>query len=1522
MIKEVGLAPIPGVLHPRLAAYAESLLAEFDRLGVKASTGHSGEVYWDPYCANGIFPQTLPPLGAALPVAVTLHSVGPWALSVRECYANAQEAASGVVAQFSQLPAWLNQRWRLDRLIVPSRATADEAAEFLGCPSERIEVIPHGVDHVVFRPDGPTLDREVGFLCIADGYPTQNIHRLLDAWSRLPREGRPPLTLIQPGYRGPAPPAGVVVIDEAPASDLLAAYYRSAVALVHPYLSDSFAPQIAEAMACACPVAASGLPALRETYGDSFRGFDPRDTETVVDAMQVLSGSAGCREDIAGAGRERVQRYTWEASARAYLTVLEQARTDWCPGLRQGRAVLVLGMHRGGTSATAGALERAGVDFGLEQLQPSEDNPGGYHEPWPVIQVDEAILAARGGNWHTLGPGIDEETTQALAPLRPAGRLALRRSRSQSRLWGLKDPRMARMLPFWRPILNEAAEQVSAVIVARHPKAVAASLGARDGMSSIQAVALWTDHMLGIERDTADLPRIVVLYDDLVNAPQATLARIAMMLDIPDLDIDEGVDAITGGWRHHDESALSVAPSVLNTAYEVWRYFVEEAKSPGHRPAGFDACHLAWSSETDTRPRDNSLYADWQRTQAFVHQGAIKTPCQSSFLLHAVCIVPEGREQSVHSTVESLLAQSEPVWRLTVIAEGAIESIPDDERVAVHPAGRSAIKTANGLLSNSDSTWVGLVDAGDRLHPHAVGLLRRFLAERPQLRLVYTDEDQVIGEGQRSNPHFKPDFNLELLRSLPYTGGLMLVREDIARELRWGSDLFGAEEHDLCFRVLDHCGVRTIGHLPDVLYHREPNSHRANAEMAETVGAVQRGLEEHLKRTATSAQILPGPFPASYRVQYPLDRTPRVSVLIPTRDQFVMLQRCVENLIGNTDYPDLEVILIDNGTTDPEAKRFLSGLRDGDWEASRQIRLLSSPGPFNYSALINCGAQAACGEYLLLLDNDTAVLQKDWLRELMRYALQPEVGAVGPRLLSADGRLQQAGLVLANPAARAFAGQSTSDVGYFGRAQLVQEWSALPGSCLLVSKKDFASIGGFDEKHLPAAFGDLDFCLKLGARGRRLICIPHVSLLHEGAKSRRDGVDGLTAEQRNDIIAREGKLIYERWGSELAHDPAYNPNLTLRGQCFVPEPTLPAARIINSTKVPRILCHNADEQGSGLYRVIAPAKAISEAGLAEAIPCLALPNSVTDIERTSPDVVVLQRPVDDSRIEVVRQYRQRGNVFCVMELDDLISNLPLASVHRSDIPKAMMPRMRETLKHCDRLVVATEYLADAYRHLAAEVVVRPNYLQRSVWGHFPVKERPIERRPRVGWAGGASHAGDLTLIVSVVTALADKVDWIFFGMCPEQLRPYAKELYPGVPIKAYPETLASLDLDLGLAPLEQVPFNRGKSNLRLLEYGACGYPVIATDIDPYRCGLPVTLVGNRPREWVRAVREHLSDREALRRKGDFLRDTVLRDWMLEDHLDELAEAWLPERKVFRKSDVIAPAGNTLVLEMRQESRKA
>ncbi|MFA7496256.1 MAG: glycosyltransferase [Acidithiobacillus sp.] len=834
------------------------------------------------------------------------------------------------------------------------------------------------------------------------------------------------------------------------------------------------------------------------------------------------------------------------------------------------------------------------------------------------------------------------------------------------------------------------------------------------------------------------------------------------------------------------------------------------------------------------------------------------------------------REAATQATQENLAQQWLPV-RTEVIA-----------------AGHDPVASINTALAEMDAGWLAVLDAGDELAPDATFRIAQAIHKHPEWQIIYTDEDPLTADGTHVNPHCKPDFNLDYLRSLPYVGGLMLIKKTLFDALGgFDPQAEGAEDYDFVLRAWEHVGDAGIGHIPEVLYHRRQGSSHCNKSVPEILEAGKQALQRHLQRLDIAAEVLSGPFPPSFRVRYPLSTTPLVSMVVPTRNQLGFLQRCIESVIEKTRYPNYEILIVDNNSDDPETCTYLDLLTAQEESMGGRLRVLRYPGAFNFSAMNNRAVDVARGDHILLLNNDTAVLHEDWLDEMVSHILRPEVGVVGAKLFYPDGKIQHAGVILGmrGPAEHPFIGHPPEDRGYFGRAMLTQNYSAVTGACLLISKSLYQEVGGLDEKHFKVSYNDVDLCLKVREAGHKIVWTPWAMLLHEGSASQKGDVEKQADKNKLARFAAEKAAFYDRWLPQLAFDPAYNRHLSLASTDFLLEDQAALTWDPEWRPRPRILVHPADREGCGEYRIISPMRALNAAGKVQGWETMRI-FEPAEMTRFSPESMVLQRQMEWPQIEALERHKRFSSAFRVFEIDDLITNLPVKSVHKGQIHKDIAKRFRKAASLCDRLVVATEPLAQAYKGYSDEVRVQPNYVERAVWGDL-LPNRRGGVKPRVGWAGGVGHTGDLELVADVVRDLAQEVDWVFFGLCPEALRPYVHEFYAGVPLSQYPAQLASLDLDLAIAPLEINAFNDAKSHLRILEYGVLGFPVVCSDITPYQGDFPVWRVANRYRDWMKTIREAVSDRTALAMAGDALRAHVQSHWMLEDHLDDWLKVWLP-----------------------------
>ncbi|OWP51827.1 glycoside hydrolase family 99-like domain-containing protein [Pseudomonas nitroreducens] len=854
----------------------------------------------------------------------------------------------------------------------------------------------------------------------------------------------------------------------------------------------------------------------------------------------------------------------------------------------------------------------------------------------------------------------------------------------------------------------------------------------------------------------------------------------------------------------------------------------------------------------------------------------------------AVILDKHSDARSVQATLDSLDAQLYLAQQTLVISDAPAQA---RDGLLWLSAGGEPMDVLGLSLEALTGDWVQVLVAGDRLDAHALLVLAERINLSPDMRCCYYDEDQLLDSGH-AFPLLKPDFNLDLLRSYPYTGSALAFQRSAAFE-RGGIDRrFGdLALHDLLLRLVESTGFNAVGHIAEILLHTRQGFGAWLAEAAAGDNAA-RLVSAHLDRLGLRHEIYAGAVAPINRVQYLHEQQPKVSILIPTRDQLPILQRCVESVLEKTRYPHYEILIIDNDSQAADACAWLAGIEQLD---SEQVRVLRYPHPFNYSAINNFAAKQATGDYLVLLNNDTAALQEDWLEAMLHHAQREEVGIVGARLLFPDGRLQHGGVVLGlnGPADHVFIGDPGHSPGYMHRLFADQNYSAVTAACLMIRKSLYEELGGMDEEDFKVSYNDVDLCLKARQAGYLSVWTPYAVLLHEGSVSQTH-VDSSAQQAKRARFKGEQQAMYRHWLPALAEDAAYNRNLSLRGKGFtLDECAAKAWQPLVQRVAPSLLLYAADDAGCGHYRVRQPFAAMRRDGLLDGVISANLLETVEEA-RLAPDAVIFQRQITARQLEIMGDLRASTSTFRVYEVDDYLPNLPLKSAHQGEMPRDILRSLRQAVSLCDRFVVSTQALAEAFADLHGDIRVRPNLLPVEWWKDLS-SQRRVGRKPRVGWAGGMGHGGDLQLIADVVRELANEVEWVFFGLCPEALRPYIAEFHPGRTIEDYPQRLASMNLDLALAPLEQNRFNECKSNLRLLEYGVLGYPVVCSDVRCYQGDLPVTRVKNRYRDWVEAIRMHLADLDATARAGDALREVVRRDWMLEgEKVVDWARVWLPD----------------------------
>lgn len=779
----------------------------------------------------------------------------------------------------------------------------------------------------------------------------------------------------------------------------------------------------------------------------------------------------------------------------------------------------------------------------------------------------------------------------------------------------------------------------------------------------------------------------------------------------------------------------------------------------------------------------------------------------------------------------------------------------------------------NRIGEQADCRWLMLLEAGDCLTPSGLPMVSLELLDDPQCRAIYADA--MLAQDDAPSPVLRPDFNLDYLLSRP---GLMarnwLYNCEALREAGGFDPRFAPQlEFELILRMINQQGMVGFGHVSEPLVINQPT-------VAEDSTLLREAATGHLLERGYAQASVASPRPGHLKITYGHQHRPQVSIVLVLDQDLPALQRCLISLLEHTRYPHYDLIIVSRGCTDPAARPWLAATQQ---LLGERLQVVLGDCATGHAGALNLGARQAKGEYLLLLRADTVFMQNQWLDELLNHGQRPEVGIVGAKTISTERTVTHAGIILGlqDGAGHAFAGEAIQSPGYLDRLLVDQNYSAVSDACLLIRKDIFDAVHGLDSDTFDHGGADVDLCLRVAQQGYLTVWTPHAALIHD------------TPVPTVPEASREA--FVRRWGPQLPRDPAYNSNLSLSdvGGFKLADPQL-SWRPLAWKPLPVILARAADVHGCGHYRVIQPLAALKAAGCAEGALTSGVP-ALMHLERYAPDTLVLQRPLSEQSLAHAQRIKAFSQVFKVYELDDYLPNLPVRSMHRVQMPKDIVRSLRKGLSYVDRFVVSTEVLAHELRDFHPHIQVVKNRLDLGWWGDLPASQRRTTARPRVGWAGGAGHTGDLELIADVVKALADEVEWVFFGMCPARLRPYVKEFHPGVRIDLYPAALARLNLDLALAPLEDNLFNACKSNLRLLEYGICAVPVVCSDLVCYRDDLPVTRVRNRFRDWVEAIRMHLYDLDATALAGDALRETIRRDWMLDEQaLSGWQKAWLAD----------------------------
>jgi len=789
--------------------------------------------------------------------------------------------------------------------------------------------------------------------------------------------------------------------------------------------------------------------------------------------------------------------------------------------------------------------------------------------------------------------------------------------------------------------------------------------------------------------------------------------------------------------------------------------------------------------------------------------------------------------------------------------------------------------------------WVLIVESGVRLAPNALVEMAISAKSKPDSILFYGDEDIYSEDGVHYYPGFKPDFNIELIRCTNYIGGSVLFNKS-----RWFNAGLPTAVHEI-YDFLISCSLtndaRRVCHVDGMLFHGTGQ-----------VSSITENLEfevaqKNLGRSGLVKAVKPMDRLGSWLVEYKSVENKNTTLVVPTGVQPGYMRQMLDSLVRHK-CPNLVKIILVCNEFDYDEVDF--ALRDLEYETQIEI-ITYKASQYNHGHALNIAISKVTTEYVWVCDDDIEFVRNDTLGTLLSVARQEDVACVEPRLISiqdSDARLVNGPVILGiNGSYASYTGelQFPDEYGYFSRLQLNQDVSAVSGNCFVFKISQWQQVGGFDTDKFGLRFTVLDFCLKLNCLGYRHVWAPLANAMHQGGRSlqKRLGDFQFKIAYANNEINEKNNLL-ELWGNTLANDRFYNRHLSL-----ITPYDVESNIVIDwkpHRKERRRLLASPLSSGAGQYRVVEPLEMLQDHGFVQS--SVILPNAdrktrvlqPIELIRARPDTLVLQHSVDDAHLLLIDQYKKAlPDIHILQMVDDLLGFVPEKHPNRRFQTREGHTRMVEALKKSDSMVVTTEPLKEHYKRYIDNIKIIPNCLAKNWFALVPAKTK--RSRLRVGWIGAGQHKGDLEIINNVVKILSDRVDWVFMGMQTDEAKTYIKEFHPFVSIKEYPKKMASLDLDIAVAPLEDNLFNQCKSNLRLLEYGAMSWPVVCSDVLTYRTNNPpVIRVKSTVSDWLAALNRLIDDEQERYRLGRDLHSWVVSNYTLENFSNKWQEALFPD----------------------------
>jgi len=858
------------------------------------------------------------------------------------------------------------------------------------------------------------------------------------------------------------------------------------------------------------------------------------------------------------------------------------------------KCIVVLGMHRSGTSLMTGLLQVFGVYVGGNLLEPVSYNEKGFFEHRELYRIDDKVLKELGSSWKDYKEfSKNWYKTKKISKYKEEIKKVLKKDFGKLDLFAIKDPRICVLLPLplYLEVFKELKIKPLFVIMKRKEIEVAKSLKKIYKLPVAHSLKLYEKYAKSIEEYTKEKKKAYIEFDELINDTKEVMDKISKTLNVPFRDYRDVKKEVSN----------FVEPKLKHYTLDYMGFIEELAEDVGKRGGEINNLNRALGRRKDQifllkeesgRRKDqifllkeelnsmkNSL--TWRTVQKF--DGVIRTfspyliagykhkktkrfeqkkikPKIEKFsyepLVSLIVPVYNVDIKWLDLAIKSVVNQTYKNWELCIADDKSIRQktinflrkIRSDKiKIKFLDENQGIAGASNEALSLATGDYVGFLDNDDELSPDALYEVVKAI-NKTKADFIYSDEGKMDLKGNYSGEHFKPDYSPDMLLSRNYICHFSVIKKEIVDKVggfRKGFD--GSQDYDFFLRVLEK--TNKIYHVPKVLYHWRKVPGSTAIKVSAKPFALESGkkaLEEALKRRKINGKvIITDEKYGTYRIKRRIKGYPLISIIIPFKDKSKLLRKCVKSIIEKSSYKNFEIILISNNSKDKNTFEIV----DEFLEKDSRIRFYEYNVPFNYSKINNYGVSLAKGKHVLLLNNDTEVINKDWIGAMLEHSQRSDVGAVGAKLYYPNDKIQHAGIIigLGGVAGHSHKGIKRKGLGYFRRASIVQNMSAVTAACLMVKKELYLKLNGLNENELKIAFNDVDFCLRLRERGYLNIFTPFAELYHHESASR--GYEVTSKEQKR--FRREIVYIKKRHSKILNKgDPYYNPNLSLDKEDF------------------------------------------------------------------------------------------------------------------------------------------------------------------------------------------------------------------------------------------------------------------------------------------------------------------------------------------------------------------------------------